>query len=433
MAIIHAAALLTGLLILAPTQDDAAPQATPPAEATYDLSLSAEVGRSVLIKMVREVNAQGELLVDGAAVQSLPFALEEQVHLVDKFTEVGETVRYSRRFIKWDKWENGAIKDPEIVGCTVHGDEGEDMPAFDLADGAIGLKETLDKVQYQLLSMGLWISLPEEARIGERFDASPGRLIPLLHDSSNLGEDTTAFLTLVSVDAEAGVAQLEGRLEITDPEERDGAVTKTRNEGAISLTVDLESDVISALSWKGTTSMTGSMGPGELRGTGEFDISITATVGKQADKAWKTKVKFRKCPRELKELGLELSLPSHWMKLGITDQGLHQFMSTKPGLSGSGSISLYIHEFGDEQDEALTQLAEGCAENYGGKQSKVSAGLGRGLSVKGKKDDELSIIIDFFPRGEGQIVQVVLVTKHENLKHYEKDLKLLRKSIKGLK
>ncbi len=333
--------------------------AAAPAADTVDVSVRATVGRPLLVSLEAEHEGNVTLtLPTGPTDRRL--SVRRSLRVVDEFQRVEEDRwEATRRFVRWFREEDGAVRDPEANGLTFRFQQRDGRGDVQCADDRAIRTEFLDRLLDQIGSVGLYLHLPSEATALEPFAFDGSSVASFLLGLSGELVDAKGALQLEGLD-EAGLATLRGKLLVRERQEQGTLRFDSRYDGDLTVVIDTTAHRVARIAYRGRSSAAGGEGSIGVDARGRFTIEVEAadaSKGEAAEAADAPAVQ-RDVVRALDGLGVTVTLPSHWFPVD-TEQGAG-FVSS---LLGDDEAGAYLEVFrldvpADQVDAAYRRARE---------------------------------------------------------------------------
>jgi hypothetical protein len=316
----------------------------PPAPAApskvFDLRLDARVDRPLLCDLVRRLDVAELTVVDEGKETKQPVRIVEEWRFIDVLRVISkDREETSRRFLKAFKTDDGEIRDPEFNGIELHYKREGEQLRIDLADRRAINRKAVDRFLAQSSSVGWYVELPAEARVGEEVEVAIVRFIRALIDADGDLECAPARMKLVAVDDATNLARLEGAVDFSDPFEKApvGRIFLRYHANA-KVVVDLAARRIASIAVSGTARFEGNEKI-ELRGDGPFQATLDIREGAAAEKAAQEKPRYRPVRRKPVGSGVSFSLPSYWFE-GVVENGETPYIRGMDFVDGGARIAV---------------------------------------------------------------------------------------------
>jgi hypothetical protein len=417
--------LLPALVLGAATAQ--APEPAAPPAAAHDLRLVRAQGRPVLVTLSQRFDLKLE--VQGVAIRKGLQARHESV-LLDEITAMTPegTWTGSRRFVKRQKTENGTPADDELNGLTL-AYQGPPEKA-EVAGDRMVRKTLLEELLAQAGSLGLWLALPGAATLKQGFSVDFGAVASLLLDADGALEQCQAELALAEVDPKKKTATLQGTVRAEDQEDLGGVPAVAAYDLAATVELNLEEHRVARLRLSGRVAIRSEKAV--LAGDGTVEVVATTAVGAAAEAARTAAPAHREVPRELKKLGLAVTLPSHWF-LGGTEKE-QQFFSAWHEGSLERAICFQTFPLGGLSMKEFLQACENALLKEvppGVKSSDVAGPSGGGRAHRFANEGR-EFLVEFLPLGKDRVVRGRVYSPAKGFPAVLRDYEKARRTLKPL-
>ena len=411
---------LVALLALALSSHSAGQESE--AEPTYDLRLNVKVDDPIAASL--KVDVKGTLEISsGGSVTTQDVALTRDLRFVDEYT-VLEDDRWAatRTYVRWFGTEGGSVVDSELNGVRALFQLKDDSYTVEFVDRSTRT-ETLNGLLEQAENVGIWFGLPGAVPIGGEFEIDAASLLSLLTDARSELAEASGSLVLRSVDEE-GVAVLEGRLSAVEESED---LTQS-HEGDCRMKVGIPGGRLLQLEWSGASNMHSKTSGVTLKGSAAFDVELSTKIGPAARKMLARKPVYRDVPRELREEGLAVELPSHWFP--ISGDGVSLFLTSLHGSETPVAVEFKVMRVAAGSFEEVAEAALSILEKQVGKMAvrSVRSQLGTGKSARFENDGE-KFLVEMYPLGKTRLLRLRLFGSPGPFSKELKNWKAIRRTI----
>ena len=360
-------------------------------------------------------------LTNDGATSEREFESEIEVSFVDRLSTLDlDGWTGSRTYLAWLESEDGVAVDRELNGVRADYVNADGRVEVVVPVGIVS-EATLQYLLNQDEAFGMWMPMPDEVALGEEFETDPSPLVHLLLSVDGELTESTARLALESVD-ESGLGTVRGLVSATVVEEEN---LLTSYEGEWVMEIDTTLNKLMSLRWEGSSTAQLRVAGLSVEGEASFELELTTTYGSAAERATRRKPEYRDVPRTLDELGLTLSLPSHWV-----DVGGGEFQSGVHGedLVATLEFKAYHHSHPSTREGVREAMDSVEAEIPEIKPKSVSSGLGKGMGGTFTREG-VDFLVEIFPLGARQVVRVRLYGLEEVMKKEVKAWSRVRKSL----
>jgi hypothetical protein len=312
----------------------------------------------------------------------------------------------ARSFVKRSSTLNGHVTDSVIVGATAFLSEKKGKVSVRVSEGRRFLKQTMDRIAKENSSIGIWLQLPSQARVGSAYSIDLMPVAYVLLGCNADVETADSTMTLESFDAGTGTAIFRGRAhlqqKVPDKGESPSATMDYRLEGEIHVS-PLENRIL-LMAFKGSVSgeITARKKTAILKGT--LALQLRTAVGEEADRATKTQPKTGTQTIQPRGLGVVITLPSYYDGEDAQPPKCeYQCIRTIDADEGTAGITLRPM-IGDTKapKTVFDDLEKEITKSYPtAKAQDVSCALGNGrayiFTVKSERGKEMKIRAEVYP------------------------------------
>ena len=404
---------------------DLVAQTEPAAPALFDLHVFVPVDRPLLVDVSRSIDCPIEVTVVGKTTR-IPLRKKEEWRFVDVHSVLQEDEEAcARQFLKAFATNDGRVDDPEINGLRVDFKRSDGW-SFESADERLLSSERLEDMLAQADSVGLWVKLPDEARIGDKVDVELRDLMRLALDAGAELGSASAQLAVASVDGTANVALLTGKVACSQTETIPGGALKLAYDLDAELEIDLSERRIRRFQLKGKATAS-SAGLLHASGTGPVAITLVATTGDAAAAAMKSKPVFREVERRVEMAGVSFRAPSHWFDGGEEDEQVI-FQRSFSDATGHARIAFARFRWKFDAKTLTEELRKTLQE------PTIKPGnnpLGKGLAFSFEKDG-VKILGEYCALDDSSVVLIRLLAPTSLFDDSLREFEAVKKSLKRL-
>ncbi len=369
-----------------------------------DTSFLPPFNRQLLCTVTTKVKLSTQMTASGGKVTETTDKAAE-LRFIDVLSKPEKDVSESQRtFLKREETVNGNNHDNPLAGLTAVFTTKDEQVTMGLSGDRVFRKKTIDDFLKTQQSLGVWLDLPSEAKVGKSYKVSVMPLAAMLLNDPDVGKAESSF-TLKSFDAKSRVAVFAVTTAVHAKGKEEGVMRACDYELKGELHVAPAEKRILRINLEGTVkgTLTGGKETGSIEGT--CTVELRTAVGDAASKAAKEKPKTRVNTVMPTGLGVTLSLPSYYdCGAGEPADGAYYCLRTFD--KGRGKTELTLRSVpGDTNaadaffDTFEAQLKKTYAEL---KTEKVSCDLGAGrayiFTVK-EKGKEAKLRAELFPCG----------------------------------
>jgi hypothetical protein len=429
--------IFAGLVVTtASLAQDSRPGESRPASqpGTFDLRPSG-AARAILVE--RTQTAKGKITVKKGATETTQtmdsktrFRWIDEVGDLDNYKEKG--VEDRRTFLEAQRTENGLAQDPGLEGVTLLiTAKGDDTKVK--AEGSRRLlNEELRKQLRQASATGLFLAGKKDVPLGGSYPFESQAFLNTLIDVDGKITGLQGDLTLARVDAPASRAIVSGTLGFSEEGEAGGGRFQAHYRGTLTIEVDMAAGEVMKAAFIGRCKLSGL---GELEGSlsGEVDIDVKATGSRAGDvKALKArKPAFRENTHRF--AGIEIKLPSCWIKLPSEKPGIQSFLDSRVEPDLVVELARVAEKADPSSDEFIASLTTNIRnEDPKGKVVKTSYPAGKGSAFELLKEDGTAIRGCIVPIGD-ELARLRLVGRLEAVKKADSEFRTIANSIKKAK
>lgn len=378
--------------------------AAPASADTVDLSVHATVGRPLLVSLEAEHDGNVTLTLPTGPIDR-KLTVRRSLRMVDEFQEVSDE-RWSatRRFVRWFREEDGAVRDPEVNGLSFRFTQADGRGDVRCEDDRAIRTALLDRLLDQIGSIGLYLRLPSEAKALEPFAFDGSSVAPLLLGLSGELVSAEGALQLEGLDAE-GLATLRGRLLVRERQVDGELRFDARYDGDLTVIVDTRAHRVRRITYHGRSTAAGGEGPLGVDARARFTVEVEAQDATKGDaaEAARAEPRHRDVVRELDGLGLAVTLPSHWFPVE-TEQGAG-FLSSRLGDEQTAAyLEVFRLDVPADQRDAAYQRAKDSVTDHGAAATleDVVSPLGEGVRTR-LSQDGLFTHVEIYPLEEALV------------------------------
>lgn len=306
------ALVLSSLCLLSP----AAAQASRPT-ATESVSLRLETVPGQLLRIEMGSTKDNHLIVDHPdGEKSWRSNFTRIVKAIDQYEKVTDNGFVGTRTYHWDRsTKNGEITDRPRNGATFrYQREGGEIRATCESDPL--MEDDLRRELMLVESLGAWLDLPPEVRIGQIIEVDLVTLAPLLFDLDQKATRALAWLELKSVDLATGEAALVGRLRLKAPQTWGDTRVVILMECHCVIRVDTNTKLIQQIFCQGGCEYVGECDGRPARGSLMVTSHLEVMTGDEATALSEEPIELRDADRWPHGYAMTFRLPSYWSDRG---------------------------------------------------------------------------------------------------------------------
>jgi hypothetical protein len=433
-------ALLASFLAAASPAQESKPASNPAATSrpesqpeTWDLRLSHEA-RAVQVDL--SFAAKGKLVIKKESTETT-YVVDSKLRTrwLDELgdLEAPPPLIDRRTFLEAQRTESGLVQDPGLEGVSLV-ITSKNSDAKLAAEGSRrALTATLDKQLRQRGSTGLYVACPDGVRIGSTWDFTNASLLYTLLDlDGTITTPVKSEFTLVAVDRPTSRATISTTVGFTEEVDKNRAQFAAEYRGTLTAEIDLKLRSVAKAAFIGRAKLSGR---GQFEGvlSGEVDVDGKATGTPVADpKALKSrKPVFRENTHHF--AGMELKLPSCWLKLDQKKPGLMSFVDSRV----ESDLVIELARVDQQTDPATDEfvkalLADLRKEDQRAKVTKTSYPAGKGAAFELVNEGGSAIRGAVVPIGD-DLGRVRLVGQPAAVKKAEAEFKAALNTLKKAK
>ncbi|MFQ5655532.1 MAG: hypothetical protein ACE5GW_12485 [Planctomycetota bacterium] len=243
--------------------------------------------------------------------------IRDELQLIDDYTTFEEDREDAvRTFLRSRTTLNGQVVDGPLTDLPVRYKRNDLKLEVKLPGSRWLPQELLDQLLAGFHSLWLWVELPEELKLKERFPIDLGALATLwaLPEMELLSVEPGKF-RYEEIDEARRVASFRGKVSFDVEGDLLGLRSYISHEADCEIQVDLREKRVLSIALEGSFRVEG-QGESKAEGSGSFTLELKGETGKPLEKAQKkNKASFRRKVVRSEMLGVSLALPAHYARL----------------------------------------------------------------------------------------------------------------------
>jgi hypothetical protein len=404
----------------------ATPQDAP---APIDTSFVLSAKRPLLVAIQAKVGGKAAI-ASGATRQEISLDASEERELVDEIVDAGTASYQAKRTIVKDfATERGVVTDPPLNGATIVFTGRTAQAGFALEGGRVLPKKEVPAMQRTSPSVGFWLELPKQAKVGERYAIDLGPIVSMLVSNDLAEASGKADVALESVDPKTGIARFRGKATLVEKGDMDGVPATVTYDTECTIEVAPAEARIASMTMSGKFSMKG-QGPIDLAGDGTYTLNLSTQIGTAADAARKRKPTYRDRVFRMEDIGVELALPSQWAEVESKPEFKHTYQRMVSGPE-TAVIVFFVMEGVSDEKKFYTDFSAGLKSQHPDlKTEKVTSPLGNGQAYSfASAADGVNARVEAYPT-RGRAIAMRVVADPKTFSGALSDFSRARKSLK---
>jgi hypothetical protein len=431
--------MLVGLVVTtASLAQDSRPGESRPASqpVTFDLR-PAGSARAILVERTQTMKGKitakkGATAVIETVDSKTRFRWIDEVAALAEYKDKDKAVEDKRTFLEAQRTENGLVQDPGLEGLTLLITAKGDDTNVKVDGSRRLLNEELRRQLRQAPATGLFLAGKKDVPLGGTYPFESKAFLNTLIDLDGKITGLQGDLTLARVDEPASRAIVTGTLGLSEELAVKGGRLQADYRGTLTIELDTAGGEVVKAAFIGSCKLSGL---GELEGSlsGDLDVDVKATGSRAGDvKALKArKPTFRENTHRF--AGIEIKLPSCWVKLPSDKPGIQNFLDSRVEPDLVVELARVADKADPSSDEFIASFMTTIRnEDPKAKVVKTSYPAGKGSAFELLKEDGTAIRGCIVPMGD-ELARLRLVGRLEAVKKADSEFRTIANSLKKAK